>query len=64
MDASNSKTQKKQLDMVKCPVCENNFEIDLSNLEIGDIVECPVCGGTSELVDLVSKTLDPVVKGK
>lgn len=50
--------------MVKCPVCDNDFELDSSNLDIADIVECTVCGGTSEIVSTDPLTLEPVIKGK
>jgi len=64
MDGSNPQLEQTQDSKVKCPVCENDFELDLSTLEVGDIVECPICGGTSELVDKEQGTLEPVIKGK
>lgn len=49
---------------VKCKVCDNNFDLDTTGLNVGDIIECPVCGATLEIISLDPFMVDPVVKGK
>lgn len=49
---------------IKCPVCENEFDLDLTGLNVGDIAECPVCGATLEVVSIDPITVEPIVKGK
>jgi lysine biosynthesis protein LysW len=49
---------------IKCAVCENEFDLDTTGLNVGDIVECPVCGGTLEMVSMDPVTVEPIVKGK
>lgn len=49
---------------VKCPVCENDFELELEGIQVGDIIECPVCGATLEVLNLDPLVLEAVVKGK
>ena len=49
---------------ITCPVCENEFELDLSNLEVGDIVECPICGANLEVVSIDPLVLEPVTTYK
>jgi alpha-aminoadipate carrier protein LysW len=49
---------------VKCPVCDNDFELDLNGIQVGDIIECPVCGATLEVLSLDPIKLEAVVRGK
>ncbi len=49
---------------ITCTVCENEFELDLSNLEVGDIVECPICGANLEVVSIDPLVLEPVTTYK
>lgn len=41
----------------KCPECENTFEIELVNPEVGDTIECPICGSVLEIVDIQDNVL-------
>ncbi len=41
----------------KCPECENAFETQLVNAEVGDTIECPVCGSVLEIVYVQNNTL-------
>jgi lysine biosynthesis protein LysW len=50
--------------MIKCPVCENDFELEITGLNIGDIVECQVCGATLEVVSVEPIMVEPIIKGK
>lgn len=36
--------------MPSCPECENNLEVELSEIEEGDIVACDECGSEYEIV--------------
>ncbi len=57
-------TDNKQKKQIKCPECENTFDVEESNLEIGAILECPVCGASLEVVDLDPLTVEPVTTYK
>lgn len=50
----------------KCDICENSFDINIQNLQVGDIIECPICGSTLEVVNIEKNKLQtsPIVKGK
>jgi alpha-aminoadipate/glutamate carrier protein LysW len=54
---------KKQITIV-CPECENEFEHNASELEIGDIIECPVCGANLEVVSIDPVKVEPVTTYK
>lgn len=41
----------------KCPECENTFETELVNAEVGDTIECPICGSVLEIVDVQDNVL-------
>ncbi len=49
---------------VKCPVCDNDFDLDLHGIQVGDVIECPVCGATLEVLSLDPIKLEAVVRGK
>ena len=46
--------------MVKCPECDNEFEYDISQVEIGDIIECPICGSNLEVLSLEPFKVEPI----
>jgi alpha-aminoadipate/glutamate carrier protein LysW len=37
---------------IKCPECDNEFEYDVTGVEIGDIIECPICGANLEVMSV------------
>lgn len=65
---NNLNNDKQTIISHKCDICENFFDIDIQNLQIGDIIECPICGSTLEILDInisEGKLLtSPIVKGK
>lgn len=36
--------------MATCPECENNLDIELDEVEEGDVVSCEECGSEFEIV--------------
>jgi lysine biosynthesis protein LysW len=49
---------------VKCPECENTFDFDTSDVQVGDIIECPICGATLEVITLEPFTIDSITTYK
>lgn len=49
---------------ITCPECENEFDYDITELEVGDIIECPVCGANLEVVSLAPLTVEPITTYK
>lgn len=49
---------------ITCTECENEFENEVSDLEVGDIIECPVCGANLEVVNTEPLTVAPVTTYK
>jgi alpha-aminoadipate carrier protein LysW len=38
--------------MPTCPECENNLDVELDELEEGDVLACEECGSEYEVVDV------------
>ena len=46
--------------MVLCPECENDLDLDVEELEEGDVVSCAECGTDFEVVGSDPLELAPV----
>jgi alpha-aminoadipate/glutamate carrier protein LysW len=42
----------KEADMPSCPECENELDIEVDEVEEGDVVACEECGAEFEVVGL------------
>jgi alpha-aminoadipate/glutamate carrier protein LysW len=43
--------RKGERDMVVCPECESDIDVDPDEVEEGEIVSCPECGSDFEVVN-------------
>ena len=46
--------------MTSCPECENNLDIDVDEVEEGDVVACDECGTEYEIVGVEPLELSKV----
>ncbi len=46
--------------MVLCPECESDLDLDVEELDEGEIVSCPECGTDFEIVTTNPLELKPV----
>jgi alpha-aminoadipate/glutamate carrier protein LysW len=46
--------------MVLCPECDNNLDLDVDELEEGDIISCAECGTDFEVVGADPLELAPI----
>lgn len=49
---------------IHCPECENHFDCDMTEIEVGDITECLVCGANLEVVNVDPLTVEAVTTYK
>ena len=49
--------------MTSCPECENNLDIDVDEVEEGDVVACDECGTEYEIVGVEPLELSKVEEG-
>jgi alpha-aminoadipate carrier protein LysW len=49
--------------MPSCPECDNNLDIDVEEVEEGDVVACDECGTEFEVVGLEPLELSRVEEG-
>lgn len=49
--------------MTSCPECENNLDIDVEEVEEGDVVACEECGTEYEVVGVEPLELSKVEEG-
>jgi alpha-aminoadipate carrier protein LysW len=49
--------------MTSCPECENNLDIDVEEVEEGDVVACDECGTEYEIVGVEPLELSKVEEG-
>ncbi|HZB87990.1 MAG TPA: hypothetical protein VE291_04970 [Terracidiphilus sp.] len=49
--------------MPSCPECENNLDVDVAELEEGDVVACEECGSEYEVVGVEPLELARVDEG-
>jgi alpha-aminoadipate carrier protein LysW len=49
--------------MTSCPECENNLDIDVEEVEEGDVVSCDECGTEYEVVGVEPLELSKVEEG-
>ena len=49
--------------MTSCPECENNLDIDVDEVEEGDVVACDECGTEYEIVGVEPLELSKVEDG-
>lgn len=49
--------------MTSCPECENNLDIDVEEVEEGDVVACDECGTEYEVVGVEPLELSKVEDG-
>ncbi|MBS1804846.1 MAG: hypothetical protein JST28_15905 [Acidobacteria bacterium] len=49
--------------MTSCPECENNLDIDVDEVEEGDVVACDECGSEYEIVGVDPLELSKVEEG-
>ncbi len=49
--------------MTSCPDCENNLDIDVDEVEEGDVVACDECGTEYEIVGVDPLELSKVEEG-
>jgi alpha-aminoadipate carrier protein LysW len=49
--------------MTSCPECENNLDIDIDEVEEGDVVACDECGTEYEVVGVDPLELARVEEG-
>jgi alpha-aminoadipate carrier protein LysW len=49
--------------MTSCPECENNLDIDIEEVEEGDVVACDECGTEYEVVGVEPLELSKVEEG-
>ena len=49
--------------MTSCPECENNLDIDVEEVEEGDVVACDECGTEYEIVGVEPLELSKVEDG-
>lgn len=49
--------------MTSCPECENNLDIDVEEVEEGDVIACDECGTEYEVVGVEPLELSKVEEG-
>jgi alpha-aminoadipate/glutamate carrier protein LysW len=49
--------------MTSCPECENELDIDIDEVEEGDVVACDECGTEYEIVGVEPLELSKVEEG-
>lgn len=49
--------------MTSCPECESNLDIDVEEVEEGDVVACDECGTEYEIVGVEPLELSKVEEG-
>jgi alpha-aminoadipate/glutamate carrier protein LysW len=49
--------------MASCPECENNLDIEMDEVEEGDVIVCDECGGEYEVVGVEPLELTRVGDG-
>lgn len=49
--------------MTSCPECESNLDIDVDEVEEGDVVACDECGTEYEIVGVEPLELSKVEEG-
>ena len=49
--------------MPSCPECENDLDIEMDEVEEGDVVACDECGSEYEIVGVEPLELSPVGDG-
>ncbi|MGA8743798.1 MAG: hypothetical protein WB561_21575 [Terracidiphilus sp.] len=49
--------------MTSCPECENDLDIDVEEVEEGDVVACDECGTEYEIVGVEPLELSKVEEG-
>lgn len=49
--------------MTSCPECENDLDIDIDEVEEGDVVACDECGTEYEIVGVEPLELSKVEEG-
>ncbi|MGA8087506.1 MAG: hypothetical protein WCA10_09380 [Terracidiphilus sp.] len=49
--------------MTSCPECENNLDVDVEEVEEGDVVVCDECGTEYEVVGVEPLELSKVEEG-
>ena len=49
--------------MTSCPECENNLDLDVDEVEEGDVVACDECGTEYEIVGVDPLELSKVEEG-
>jgi alpha-aminoadipate/glutamate carrier protein LysW len=60
----NTNTSKgKDAAMPSCPECENNLDVEVEDLEEGDVVACDECGSEYEVVGVDPLELARVDEG-
>jgi alpha-aminoadipate carrier protein LysW len=42
--------ESKEADMPSCPECETNLDVDVDEVEEGDVIACDECGSEFEVV--------------
>jgi alpha-aminoadipate carrier protein LysW len=46
--------------MTLCPECETDLDLDVDELEEGEIVSCPECGTDFEVITTAPLELNPI----
>lgn len=49
--------------MVLCPECETNLDVEVDDLEEGEVISCPECGTDFEVVTASPLELKAVEEG-
>lgn len=49
---------------ITCTECENEFDFNASEVEVGDIIECPICGANLEVVSIEPVKVESVTSYK
>jgi alpha-aminoadipate carrier protein LysW len=52
--------EKEEAAMASCPECENDLDIEMDEVEEGDVVICDECGMEYEIVGVEPLELSPV----
>ena len=46
--------------MALCPECETDLDLDVEELDEGDVISCPECGSDFEVITIHPLELNPV----
>jgi alpha-aminoadipate carrier protein LysW len=49
--------------MVLCPECETNLDVDVEELDEGEVISCPECGTDFEVITVAPLELKAVEDG-